>query len=103
SCETWTALVRVRLRHWAWPDPRGCPYSGPALVIPFRARALLRGLPAVERFARAILRGVHSVVVIRPLRGQLDDITIRIAEVDRVDHRVIRDAARLDTGALALG
>jgi hypothetical protein len=36
------------------------------------------------------------------LRGELDHVAVRVAEVDRVDEAVVRDAARLDARALAL-
>src|SRR5262249_14753060 len=51
--------------------------------------------------ARAVLARVHRVVVVLALRGQLDDVAVRIAEVDRVDEAMVGEAARVDAGALA--
>jgi len=40
--------------------------------------------------------------VVAVLRGELDDVAVRVAEVDRVDEAVVGDAAHLDARRLAL-
>ena len=58
-------------------------------------------MKGVERAARAVLRRIHGLVVAGPLGGQFDDIAVGIAEIDRIDELVIRDATGLDAGGLA--
>src|SRR5262249_42863272 len=64
-------------------------------------RRLFR-LPPVERAPRAVLRGIHRVVVVLAPGGELDHVPVRIAEVDRLDELVVGEAARVDAGPLAL-
>src|SRR5271167_2094900 len=67
-----------------------------------RGALALARLPDFEFFGRAALCRVHRLVVARVLGGQLDDIAVRVAEIDRVDDPVIGNATRLDAGRLAL-
>jgi hypothetical protein len=65
--------------------------SGPCL-------ALLRALPPIElrpRVGRGGRARTHA-------RSELDDVSVRIAEVDRANRPVIRDAARVDARASPL-
>ncbi len=59
-------------------------------------------LPRVEVRSCAVFRRVHRLVVIVSLGCQFDDVSVRVAKVNRVDELVIGDAARLDVGPLAL-
>jgi hypothetical protein len=58
---------------------------------------LLPGVQGVERGARL---GFH-LSWSRGLGGQLDDIAVGIAKIDRMDKAVVGDTAGLDTGRLA--
>src|SRR5437660_10053830 len=71
--------------------------AGYALLIPdygqarksgtARRRLPLGRLPLVEQFTRAVRPGVHQSLVFRSLGGQLGDVTIQIAKLDRAHDR----------------
>src|SRR5262245_52623752 len=63
----------------------------------------LRLLPCGELRARAVELRIHRALETRHLRRQLDDIAVRIAEVDRADEVMVGDAARIDAGLLPFG
>src|SRR3954466_5360647 len=61
----------------------------------------LLALPLVELGTCKIPDRVHRRVMAGKLGGELDHIPAGIAEIDRVDEAVMRDAAGLDAGILA--
>src|SRR5262245_14115803 len=61
----------------------GCGTLRCLFQLALRCRAFaLRLLPGAELRTRAVELGVHRALETRNLRGQLDDIAVRIAEVD---------------------
>ena len=101
---------RARLRQGSLPVDRVS--RSPAVArepgicpLPSGRRGLLRlaRLPGGERSRGGVARAAHHFVMFGGLRGQLDHIAVRIAEIDRVDEAVVGDAAGLDAGRLALG
>src|SRR3954453_2578121 len=63
---------------------------------------VLLGLPASERLVRLRLRWVHDLLVNAGVGGQLDDIAVRVAEIDRAAEAVVDRAAHLNRAGAAL-
>src|SRR3954453_12669367 len=63
---------------------------------------VLLGLPASERLVRLRLRWVHDLLVNARVSGQLDDVAVRIAEIDRAAEAVVDRAAHLNRAGAAL-
>src|SRR4051812_26244083 len=88
-----------------FPHDRSCPE---AVVVPrFRrdsdgGSGVLLGLPASERLVRLRLRWVHDLLVNAGVGGQLDDVAVRVAEIDRATEAVVYRAAHLNGAGSAL-
>src|SRR5690242_7996271 len=84
---------------------RSCPE---AAVVPRLRRdsdggsGVLLGLPASERLVRLRLRRVHDLLVNAGVSGQLDDVAVRVAEIDRAAEAVVDRAAHLNRAGSAL-
>src|SRR5215208_4248661 len=80
-------------------DEQFCPE---AVVVPRLRResnggsGVLLGLPASERLVRLRLRWVHDLLVNAGVGGQLDDVAVRVAEIDRAAEAVVYRAAHLN-------
>src|SRR4051794_33324177 len=64
--------------------------------------SVLLGLPASERLVRLRPRWVHDLLVNTGFGGQLDDIAVRVAEIDRAAEAVVDWAAHLNRAGAAL-
>src|SRR4051794_9086951 len=80
-----------------------------AVVVPRLRRdsdggsGVLLGLPASEHLVRLRLRWIHDLLVNAGIGGQLDDVAVRVAEIDRAAEAVVDRAAHLNrTGAALL-
>src|SRR5262249_60154033 len=62
----------------------------------------LLALPAGERFVRLRLRRVHDLLVNAGVGGQLDDVAVRVAEIDRAAEAVVDWSAHLKRAVAAL-
>ena len=63
----------------------------------------LARLPGGQRSRGRVACAAQDFIVTGSLRGQFDDIAVRVAEIDRVNDAMVRDAAGLDAGRLAPG
>src|SRR5262249_30203968 len=63
---------------------------------------VLLGLPAGERLVRLRLRWVHDLLVNAGVGGQLDDVAVRVAEIDRETEAVVDWPAHLKRAVAAL-
>jgi hypothetical protein len=99
-CLPWSSSCSASARR-CWPGAAKGADLGPG------PRSALAGglgrLPGGAPAAGVVGRGIHGLVVFRPLRRQFDDIAIGIAEIYRIDEAVVGNAARLDARGLALG
>src|SRR3954468_10501657 len=88
-----------------WLRDRTCPE---AIVVPRLRRdsdgesGVLLGLPASKHLVRLRLRWVHDLLVNARVSGQLDDVAVRVAEIDRAAEAVVDRAAHLNRAGTAL-